>query len=119
MISLVWASASFALWLSGSTILQARARNRPFDLGLAFAILALTMISFHLYGSFTIASTPYSAKSLLVPTMDLVLLDLAVLSVKKRVRVGNRFMASSALVLFGSLSFWIWYVGYLGGLLAR
>ena len=119
MINLVWASVSLAAWLSGSTILQARARNQPFDLRLAFAILALTMITFHLYGSFMIASTTYSAKSLLIPFIDLILLNFAALSVKKRMRLGHRFVVSFTLILFGSLSFWVWYVDYLGGLLPR
>lgn len=119
MIGLMWASISIVAWLSGSTALQARAHNRPFDPGLALAILAMTMITFHLYASFTIASTPYSIKSLLIPIVDLMLLEAAAWTIRKRIRAGNRCLTSGALVLAGSLSFWIWYVSYLGGLVPR
>jgi mannose/fructose/N-acetylgalactosamine-specific phosphotransferase system component IID len=119
MDSFIWAAAGLVAWFTGSTVLQTRAKNKPFDIATGVAILALTVISFHFEASVMLASPAQYLESIIATFLDVVLLLAAIFVLKKRVSPNTSYFALAILVTLGSMAFWFWYIGWLGGLAPR
>lgn len=119
IIGILWPTGSLIAWLAGATTLQTRARSRPVDLRLNAMVLLLTIVSFHLVAYIDIAARRNSLSMAAIPLLDIALLIVALVGIKRRVRLTERSFWMFTLVFFGSVSFWIWYVESIGGLVPK
>ncbi|MDP1808394.1 MAG: hypothetical protein Q8L35_02530 [Actinomycetota bacterium] len=118
-IGIVWPTGSLAAWLTGATVLQTRARQRPLDLRLNAMVLMLTVVTFHLVAYVDIAARRQALNMTAIPVLDVALIIVALVGIKRRVQLTERSFWLFTLVFFGSLSFWIWYIEAFGGLVPK
>jgi len=116
LIGFFWPTGSVFAWLTGATVLQARARQRPLDLRLNAMVLMLTIVTFHLVAYIDIATRRHALKMTAIPLLDVILIVVALFGIKRRVQLTESCFAMYLLIFIGSFSFWTWYVGALGGL---
>jgi len=119
LIGIVWPTGSVVAWLAGAAALQTRARRRPLDLRLNAMVLMLTIVTFHLVAYMDIAARRRALSMTAIPFLDVALIIVALVGIKRRVQLTERSFWMFTLVFFGSLSFWVWFVEALGGLVPR
>jgi hypothetical protein len=119
MLDFIWGAAGLLAWFTGSTMLQTRAKNRPFDIALGLSVLALTMIAFHFEAVVMLANPAQYSGAVVATIFDIALATGAIVMVRKRVLPDRAFFSLSILIFLGSLSFWFWYINLLGGLTPR
>ncbi len=116
VIGFFWPTSSAFAWLAGAAVLQTRARQRPLDLRLNAMVLMLTVVTFHLVAYVDIATRRRALSMAAIPLLDVVLIVVALVGIKRRVQLTERCFWMYLLIFVGSISFWIWYVEALGGL---
>ena len=119
IVNVVWPAGSAVAWFTGSTILQTRARRQPLDLRLNLMVLMLTVVAFHLVAYINIAAQKQAVNLAAIPLLDVALTIVALVGIKRRTKLTERCFWMYTLIFFGSLSFWTWYVLFLGGLVSR
>ncbi len=119
ILGVVWPAGSVLAWLTGSAILQSRARNRPIDIRLNIAIFLLTVSTFHLIAYTHLAMTKQALSMQIIPAFDILLILITFIMVQLRVRSIILSLEMFALVCVSSISFWIWYISAIGGLLPK
>ena len=116
IIGFVWPTSSVFAWLAGATVLQTRARRHPLDLRLNAMVLMLTVVTFHLVAYVDIATRRQALRMAGIPVLDIILIVVALVGIKRRVQLTERCFWMYTLIFIGSASFWVWYVEALGGL---
>lgn len=119
IIGIAWPAGSVAAWLTGATVLQTRARQRPLDLRLNAMVLMLTIVTFHLVAYIDIAARKQAVSMAAIPVVDVALIIVALVGIKRRVQLTERSFWLFTLVFFGSLSFWVWFIEGFGGLVPK
>ena len=119
IFGVIWPASSVLAWLTGSAILQSRARSRPIDVRLNIAIFLLTVSTFHLIAYAHLAMTKQALSVQIVPAFDVLVILITFIMIQLRVRSIVLSFEMFFLVCAGSISFWIWYISAIGGLLPK
>ena len=119
IIGVIWPAGSAVAWLTGTTVLQTRARSKPFDLRLNGMILMITVVAFHLVAYTDIAARKHAMNLAAIPMVDFVLIGVALIGIKRRVHLTERCFWMFVLIFVGSLSLWLWLIEALGGLMPK
>ena len=80
------------------------------------AVGELGVIANDLVAYIDIATRKQSLSMAAIPLLDVVLIVVALVGIKRRVQLTERCFWMYTLIFIGSLSFWVWYVEALGGL---
>lgn len=119
IIYVTWPAVSFVAWFTGAAVLQTRARTQPLDWRLNVMLLLLTIVAFHFIAFTSIAANQENMRSVAIPLTDSALVLIALVGVKRRVRLTAGCFWMFSLTLIGGLAFWAWFINAVGGLFPK
>ncbi len=119
ILGIIWPAGSIIAWLAGAAMLQTKARKMPIDLPLNISIFMLTVATFHLIAYTQIATVGEDSTVQAMPFFDVFIIFAALIVIKSRVQSLGLVFKMFILILAGSISFWLWYINAIGGLLPK
>lgn len=119
ILGIIWPAGSIIAWLAGATMLQTKARKTPIDLPLNISIFMLTVATFHLIAYTQVATVGGDSTLQAMPFFDVFIIFAALIMIKSRVQSLGLVFKMFILILAGSISFWLWYINAIGGLIPK